>query len=106
MVVHDPDICTCHECSMRNFEAQTRLVAEEEELRAKRPYTIDISKIRGSELPAFLGLIHRHFEKAKPVVASVKTATVNASVDLLDMVVPPDILATIDSVEIHYDKGA
>lgn len=107
MVVHDPDICRCYECSLRSWEAAERLAAEEmeERLRSNKPKVIVVKKVRTlGEMPPFLGVIHRHFEKARPPVANLKEAKLVAPTDLLEHVFPPDSLRDIDSIEILYHK--
>lgn len=109
MVVHDPDICRCYECSLRSWEAAERQAAEEMEegLRSNKPKVVTVKKVKGQgEMPPFLGLIHRHFEKAKPAVGNVRDALIVAPTDLLEHVFPGDTLSNIESIEIRYHKGA
>lgn len=68
---------------------------------------VDVFKVRTgstSELPAFIGLFHRHFQKSMPTVASDREATVTAPVDLLDLMMPESLLKDVESVEVHYKK--
>jgi hypothetical protein len=95
---HGPD-CACLGCALQEQE-----ILKEEYLRSKATKTVDVSKLIGigTPLPPFLGLIHRHFEKARPAVNG-KKATLNAPVDLIDMIVPEDMLKDIESIEIVYE---
>lgn len=74
--------------------------------RSTKTKEIIVHKVRGlgSEYPGFMPLLHRHFEKAKPTVASAKEATIIAPVDLLNLLVPPVLLDEIEAIEIHYKK--
>lgn len=73
--------------------------------RSSKPPVVEITKVIGSELPPFLPLLHRHFQKSLPYVPSgAMTSTLVANVDLLDLLVPQPILESIESIEIVYDK--
>lgn len=79
---------------------------EEVRMRSAAPKEVNIIKVIGNgELPGFIPLVHRHFQKAKPFVASATSATVIASTDLLDLIVPEKLLSQIESVEVVYEKG-
>lgn len=72
----------------------------------KQPEVV-IQKVRqGNEvsLPPFIGLFHRHFQKALPKVASQESAIVTAPVDLLDLILPDRLLDQIESIEVVYKK--
>jgi hypothetical protein len=104
LVVHDPDVCYCFECSMRNWETSC---FKEEELPAQKPLTIEVEKVRNNgELPPFLGVLQRHFEKAKPVTGPApKQAThLTAPLEMLDFLVPAILIGSLESVEIVYQK--
>lgn len=74
-------------------------------MRSSNKQTVSIQKIiQQGDLPGFLPLIHRHFQKANPATASNQDAIVNAPVDLLEKILPPPLLTTIDAVEVHYKK--
>lgn len=94
---YDPG-CYCLSCA---YEANER---NREEMRSKAPQVIQINKVRDrGPLPPFVGLLHRHFQKALPALASNKQAVLNAPIDLLDMIVPDDMLDSIESIEVHYE---
>lgn len=101
MVVHDPDICRCWECSILAWE---RGLFEEEELRSAKS-VIEIEKVRTSgEMPPFLGVVQRHFEKAKPAIPPGVTVHLNAPVDMLGFLIPQALLDTVESVEVVYRR--
>ena len=105
MVVHDPDVCTCYECSLRSWE---KSLLEEENMRSTRPRTVEVTMVRGvGEVPPFLGLFHRHFEKVKPATLDAKKGTFVAPVDLLTLINPrTSILNSIEEITVTYEKGA
>jgi hypothetical protein len=55
-------------------------------------------------MPPFLGVIHRHFEKAKPQIGGVKSATITAPLDMLDLLIPQALLNSIEELQITYQK--
>jgi hypothetical protein len=74
-------------------------------MRSDKPKVIEVTKLIGQgELPGFIPLAHRHFQKALPHVSNNKKVTLTVATDLLDMVVPERILNQISSVEIEYEK--
>jgi hypothetical protein len=124
MTVHDPEICSCSDCAKRNglilmgryippgphdiyCNCNTCMDHRSEEYQMKRSKSqIEISVVRGKgELPGFLGLFHRHFQKAIPATTGTQAKLI-APLDLLDMMVPSNLLANIESIEIHYDRGS
>jgi hypothetical protein len=75
-------------------------------MRSNKPKTIEISVVRGrTELPAYLSLFQRHFEKSIPTTAAL-AATVNAPIDQLGLLMPVDLLDGIVSIEVEYRRGA
>lgn len=93
---HHPS-CNCLSCMNERADS---------EMRSNKPRTIEISAVRErAELPAYLGLFHRHFEKAIPTVATPE-ATVNAPVDQLGLLLPPDLIEGIEEISITYRKEA
>jgi hypothetical protein len=130
VTVHDPEICTCSDCAKRNglillgkyVPGQSSQLTcshdiycncnfcmdhRAEEYQMKRSKSqVEISVVRGKgELPGFLGLFHRHFQKAIPATTG-QQAKLIAPLDLLDMMVPSNLLSNIESIEIHYDRGS
>jgi hypothetical protein len=103
MVVHDPDTCYCFECSLRAWALSYD--KEEADLRSKKTPVIEIQKVRTTgEMPLFLGVLQRHWEKSKPAIADPKKATLVAPIEMLDFLVPQALLANFESVEILYEK--
>lgn len=75
-------------------------------MRSNKGYIIEVFKVKGiGEIPPFIPLIHRHFVKAVPPVVNKTEAHLTASVDLLDLIVPSEILDNIEEIEITYRKG-
>jgi hypothetical protein len=104
MTVHDPETCRCFECSLLIWDRSCR-EEEDRELRKKVP-TIEITKVKGQgEMPPFLGVCHRHFEKAMPA-CGVTQATLTAPLEMLEFLIPAALVNAIESVEILYKKGA
>lgn len=55
--------------------------------------------------PAYLTLIHRHFEKAKPVGEKRGDGVhYTAPVDLLSLIIPPEDVGEIAEIEMVYAK--
>lgn len=74
--------------------------------RSTAPREVIVLKTAGEgELPPFIPLFHRHFQKAKPFVGDRTRATLVANVDLLDLLVPESFLNKIESIEIVYQKA-
>ncbi len=74
-------------------------------MRSTKPGTVEISVVKGKgALPTFLLLFQRHFEKACPAVASPTSATLIAPVDHLGLLIPPNLLDEIDSIEVLYRR--
>jgi hypothetical protein len=55
-------------------------------------------------LPPFVEIGHRHLEKESSAPVGVKEATFILPLDLLRMVMPDDMVAGIDSVELGYKR--
>lgn len=73
-------------------------------MRSSNPRTVEVYKtVSAGCMPPMLGLFHRHFQKSLPTTGE-KEATIVAPVDLLDLLVPPEILNGIESIEIVYKK--
>ena len=67
---------------------------------------INIQKVRNiGEMPPFLGVAQRHFEKAIPVSGEVKKATLTIPLDMLDMLVPQALMNALEEVQVVYEKG-
>jgi hypothetical protein len=68
--------------------------------------TIEIQKVRGNgaDLPVFLSIAQRHFEKAIPTVGSGR-ATLTIPTDLLNVLLPGPLLDTIESIEVTYARA-
>lgn len=74
-------------------------------MRSKKERTLRVDFIdNGQGLPQYIGLIQHHFEKSRPVVASKKEATLNAPLDLLNMVIAEGLLSELESIEVVYRK--
>jgi hypothetical protein len=72
----------------------------------KRIPIIEIQKVKGvGEMPPFLGVIQRHFEKAIPI-SSGTGATLTAPLEMLEFLIPAALVNAIESVAIIYKKGA
>jgi hypothetical protein len=98
---YDPD-CYCLTCA---YAAQEEM--KETMSRSLNPKRIDISKVRDrTEIPGFVSLGHRHFEKANPAVKSSTSATINMPVDLLEKMCPSELTESIESIDIVYRKEA
>lgn len=67
---------------------------------------IQIKKVIGvgADLPPFLGLAHRHFEKAADLPKGATYAALTIPVDLLGMIAPADLLDKIEGVEVVYRR--
>jgi hypothetical protein len=99
--IYDPN-CYCLTCA---WIAQEEM--KEEMGRSLNTKTIEISKVRDrATLPAFVGLCHRHLEKSMPALKSDKQATVTVPVDLLNMIVPEELLAGVEGLDLVYKKDA
>lgn len=67
------------------------------------------------DVPAYIGLAHRHFEKEMPLGAIIKDrgngsslterGTYLAPVDLAAMVLPVEYVEQIDSIELEYERN-
>ena len=74
---------------------------------------VHITKIAPfGQLPPFIGLAHRHFEKERPLGSMItNNATLTEKgvyivpVDLAAMVLPPDYIEGIDSIELYYERS-
>ena len=74
-------------------------------MRSTKPKEVKISKVSTQgTLPPFLDLIVRHYEKSVPIVTNDKQATLVAPLDLLSILIPGSMLATIASIEIEFKK--
>jgi hypothetical protein len=105
MVVHDPDLCLCFECSLRRWDRSFQ--EEELALSRVRTPTIEVRKNRNAgEMPPFLGVIHRHFEKAIPISGSTNKVTLIAPLEMLEFLIPQALVNGIESVQIVYEKAA
>ena len=70
-----------------------------------KPRIVEIFKVRGQgDLPIFLGLCHRHFEKALPSGSDAKRLTITAPIDLLDIIAPQYLLDHIEELSIVYER--
>ncbi len=69
---------------------------------------INITKVigQGADLPAFFGVVHRHFQKSVPFTASSQEATLVVPLDLLAMLVPEQLINSIESITVTYRKGS
>lgn len=66
---------------------------------------VEITQVKGSaELPPFIPLAHRHFQKSLPFVADTRAAKLNINVDLLDLLLPARLLNEIEEITIEYQK--
>ena len=66
--------------------------------------TINITKAKNiGELPPFLGLAQRHFEKAMPACGDLR-ATLTIPLDMLDMLVPQALMNALEEVQVVYEK--
>lgn len=103
MVVHDPDVCLCFECSFKSWELST---FKEDLLSKQSNRTIEVQKVRSAgEMPIFLGVIQRHYEKAKPAVEDpTKPTTLVAPLEMLDFLCPAALIEGIEAIEIVYQK--
>ena len=83
-----------------------RHIFEEEELRSSK-LEVQVSKVSNlGDQPPFLGICHRHFEKAKPFVASgAKEVILMAPLDMLDFLLTPALVAEIDEIQIVYKRA-
>ncbi len=103
MVVHDPDVCFCFECSFKAWELSE---LKEDILSKQSNRTIEVQKVRSAgEMPIFLGVIQRHYEKSKPAVADpAKPTTLVAPLEMLDFLCPQTLIEGIEAIEITYHK--
>jgi hypothetical protein len=102
-MVHDLETCLCYECSMMAWE---RSLVKEDDLRGPGSKVIEVQKVKGQgETPIFLGVIQRHYEKAKPaVVDPKKPTTLVAPLEMLEFLCPASLIDSIESLEIIYQK--
>ncbi len=66
--------------------------------------TLLITRTGSVALPPFVELGHRHLEKEASAPVGVKEATFILPLDLLRMVLPDDMVANVDSVELSYKR--
>lgn len=113
MTVHDPDVCSCANCIAARLLEQNdpRIflsMNQETSSVPKKPDPIEIAVIKGkATIPLYVSLFHKYFEKSNPTVASSKRATLVAPLDQLDMLMmdgPARLTASIESIEIHYER--
>lgn len=81
---------------------------EEENLGSAKRHTVTVRKVRQlGDMPPFLGVVHRHFEKARPEIpAALKEVSLNAPLDMMDFLLPNALLAGVESIEIIYKRSA
>lgn len=62
-----------------------------------------IKTIGEGEMPAFLPMLHHHFQKAKPATGASKEITLTAPLDMLEMMgLPSSLISSIESIEVTY----
>lgn len=73
-------------------------------MRAKE-LRVEVLKVRDTgQIPPYIPLIHRHFQKACPALANRDYAQVTAPVDLLSLMMPEWMIDHIESIEVTYKK--
>ena len=56
-------------------------------------------------LPGYINLIHRHFEKESPsLVSGVKQGTFSGPIDLMRMTIPASLLEDVEEITLGYQK--
>lgn len=66
--------------------------------------TVQVPTKSSSDFPPFIGVIHRHFQKALPSTSDAREVTLTAPLDMLGFMIPEHVLNRMESLEIVYHR--